>query len=198
MRRARVAMGRILARGGLALALTAAAGAGPARAYDDTSTVTSVLSLFGVGGDEGNDKIVYRERSKLVLPPKTNGLPEPQTHEGARPASWPVDQEVARRRGTERPAPQAGLNENPARGPTKCLASSSEGNCTIVTDADEPLLGGGPKTRAAGEPSTRSYLTEPPAAFRQKVAGGSGVKDSEKSSDWWNPGALVGNLFGGN
>jgi hypothetical protein len=191
-------MSRMWARGGLALALMIAAGAGPARAYDDTSTVTSVLSLFGVGSDEGSDKIVYRERSKLVLPPKAQGLPEPQTHEGARPASWPVDQEVARRRATERPAPQAGLNGNPsdpsgARGPTKCLVTSSEGNCTIATEADEPLLGGGPKTRAAGEPSTRAYLTEPPAAFRQKVAGGKGVQDTEKSSDWWN----IGNLFGG-
>jgi hypothetical protein len=186
----------------LGLALLALSGGAPARAYDDTSTVTSVLSLFGAGGDEENEKIVYRERSKLVLPPGGPALPPPQTRDSARPASWPVDQEVARRRGAPRPAPQAGMNENPiepgaGRGPTKCLAASSEGHCTIATEADDPLLSdGGAKTRASGQSSARAFLTEPPTAFRQKVAGGKGVADAEKSSDWWNPGALIGRVFG--
>jgi hypothetical protein len=188
-----------MACAGLAVALTAL-GATPAGALDDTSTLTSVMSLFGVGADEQQEKIVYRERSKLVLPPSGRGLPEPQSHDGARPESWPVDQEVARRRGGETPAPRVSLDEHSndrSAKPTKCLSATSDGHCTIVTDADEPWLGGGgPKTRGAGEPSTRAYLVDPPAAFRQRVAGGKGVPDSEKSSDWWNPGALIGRVFG--
>ncbi|MBY6243567.1 hypothetical protein [Methylosinus sp. Sm6] len=202
MTRAKEATGRASAGAALAIALLALSGGAPARAYDDASTVTSMLSLFGAGEEE-NEKIVYRERSKLVLPPGGRQLPEPQSRESARPAAWPVDQEMARRRGAQRPAPQAGLNENPnepgaKRGPTKCLAAATEGNCTLATEADDPLLGAGdgPRTRAAGQSSTRAFLTEPPAAYRQKVGGGKGVADAEKSSDWWNPGALIGRVFG--
>lgn len=86
MRRARAANSRTMACAGLAVALTAL-GAPPAGALDDTSTLTSVMSLFGVGSDEQQEKIVYRERSKLVLPPSGRGLPEPQSHDGARPES---------------------------------------------------------------------------------------------------------------
>jgi hypothetical protein len=195
-------MSRTLACAGSAFVLATLAGAPPAGASDDSSTLTSVMSLFGIGSEEQQEKIVYRERPKLVLPPGGRGLPEPQAHDGARPASWPVDQEVARRRGGETPAPRASLDENAndpsaKRGPTKCLSATSDGRCTVVTDADEPLLGGGgPKTRGAGEPSTRAFLTEPPASFRERVAGGKGVPDAEKSSDWWNPGALIGRVFG--
>jgi hypothetical protein len=194
MRRARAANSRTMACAGLAVALTAL-GATPAGALDDTSTLTSVMSLFGVGSDEQQEKIVYRERSKLVLPPNGRGLPEPQSHDGARPESWPVDQEVARRRGGETPAPEAlGHNDNPSdpSRPTRglsCLLGDSEGRCNTGSDAHA-------KTRGAGEPTTRAYLVDPPAAFRQRVAGGKGVPDSEKSSDWWNPGALIGRVFG--
>ena len=41
----------------------------PALAYDDQSTFTSVMGVVGVPIEENNDKIDYRERPKLVLPP---------------------------------------------------------------------------------------------------------------------------------
>jgi hypothetical protein len=194
MRRAKAANSRMMACAGLAIA-AAALVAPPARALDDTSTLTSVMSLFGVGSDEQKEKIVYRDRSKLVLPPSGRGLPDPQSHVGARPESWPVDQEVARRRGGETPAPEAvGRNDNPSdpSQPTRglsCLLGDSEGRCGAGSDAQA-------KTRGAGEATARAYLVDPPAAFRQRVAGGKGVPDSEKSSDWWNPGALIGRVFG--
>ncbi|WP_003614885.1 MULTISPECIES: hypothetical protein [Methylosinus] len=196
MRRATKA-DRASASAAAAIALLALSASAPARALDDTSTLTSVLSLFGAGEDN-NEKIVYRERSKLVLPPGAGRtLPEPQAGESTRPDSWPVEQEAARRRGGETPVPQAKQGE-PGQKATKCLAAASDGHCTVATEADDPLLGGGsaPKTRAAGQSSTRAFLTEPPAAFREKVAGGKGVVDAEKSSDWWNPGALIGRVFG--
>lgn len=204
MTRAFASMRRAPAGMGLALAFLCAGGA-PARAYDDSSTVSSVLGIFGVQTEEGQgEKIVFRERSKLVLPPSRQGLPEPR-EAAERPVSWPVDQETARRRGEQEPAPQAGLNQNPnaaeakqgepGAGPRKCLFAASDGHCTVQTDADEPGASGGARTRGAGEHTTRAHLTEPPAAFRQKVQGGKDVEEAEKSGNWLSN--TFGGLFGG-
>ncbi|TDX66829.1 hypothetical protein EDE12_101365 [Methylosinus sp. sav-2] len=191
---------------GLALVFLGGTGVVPAAAYDDKSTLTSVLGFIGVYSDEDeSQKIVFREHPKLVVPPNRQGLPSPQA-ETERPASWPVDQEIARRKGAPAPARQPGLNENPNvagskngehDGPRKCLVAASDGHCTIATDADEPGAATGPKTRGAGEASTRSYLTEPPQAYRQKVAGGKGVKEAEEKPGWTNPIGMIGSLFGG-
>ncbi|CAN2534782.1 hypothetical+protein [Methylocapsa aurea] len=205
MKRATASLHRAPACFGLALVLLGGAGVAPAAAYDDKSTITSVLGFIGVySDDEENQKIVFREHPKLVVPPNRQGLPSPQA-ETERPASWPVDQEVARRKGGQAPARQPGLNENTNvagskngehDGARKCLVAASDGHCTIMTDADEP--GASPtKTRGAGEASTRSYLTEPPPAYRQKVAGGKGAKEAEEKPGWTNPIGMIGSLFGG-
>jgi hypothetical protein len=190
MRRATKA-DRAPASAALAIALLALSGSEAARAADDTSTLTSVLSLFGAG-EENNEKIVYRERSKLVLPPSGRGLPEPQAPESARPASWPVDPD-ARRRSGETPVGQSGAEPGEKREASVCLESALGRRCG---DAGEAAPAAAARKRAAGQSSTRAFLTEPPAAFREKVAGGKGVADTEKSSDWWNPGALIGRVFG--
>jgi hypothetical protein len=203
MKRATASLHRAPTCVGLALVILGGAGVAPAAAYDDKSTISSVLGFIGVNSDdEEHRKIVFREHPKLVVPPNRQALPSPQA-EAQRPASWPVDQEVARRKGLA-PARQPGLNENPNvagadgehNGPRKCLVAASDGHCTIMTDADEPGAGG-TKTRGAGESSTRSYLTEPPAAYRQHVAGGKGAKEEEPKSDWANPVGMIGKLFGG-
>ncbi|WP_246721858.1 hypothetical protein [Methylosinus sp. H3A] len=205
MKRATASLRRAPACVGLAMVLLGGAGLAPACAYDDKSTVTSVLGFIGVySDDEESQKIVFREHPKLVVPPNRQGLPSPQA-ESERPASWPVDQEIARRKGAQAPARQPGLNENPnvagskngeRDGPRKCLVAASDGHCTITTDADEPGASA-TKTRGAGEASARSYLTEPPQAYRQKVAGGKGAKEAEEKSDWTNPVGMIGKLFGG-
>jgi len=205
MKRATASLHRAPACFGLALVLLGGVGVAPAAAYDDKSTLTSVLGFIGVySDDEESQKIVFREHPKLVVPPNRQGLPSPQA-ETERPASWPVDQEIARRKGAQAPARQPGLNENPnvagskngeRDGPRKCLVAASDGHCTITTDADEPGSSG-TKTRGSGEASTRSYLTEPPQAYRQKVAGGKGAKEEEEKSSWTNPVGMIGKLFGG-
>lgn len=206
MKRATASLRRAPTCVGLTLVLLGGAGIAPAAAYDDKSTVTSVLGFIGVySDDEENQKIVFREHPKIVVPPNRQALPSPQA-ETARPASWPVDQEIARRKGSQAPARQPGLNENPNvagskngehDGPRKCLVAAADGHCTITTDADEPGAAGAAKTRGAGESSTRSYLTEPPQAYRQKVAGGKGAKEQEEKPGWTNPIGMIGSLFGG-
>ncbi|MBU3888330.1 hypothetical protein [Methylosinus sp. KRF6] len=206
MKRATASLRRAPTCVGLTLVLLGGAGVAPAAAYDDKSTVTSVLGFIGVySDDEENQKIVFREHPKIVVPPNRQALPSPQA-ETARPASWPVDQEIARRKGSQAPTRQPGLNENPNvagskngehDGPRKCLVAAADGHCTIATDADEPGAASAAKTRGAGESSTRSYLTEPPQAYRQKVAGGKGAKEQEEKPGWTNPIGMIGSLFGG-
>ncbi|PWB95360.1 hypothetical protein [Methylosinus sporium] len=206
MKRATASLRRAPTCVGLTLVLLGGAWVAPAAAYDDKSTVTSVLGFIGVySDDEENQKIVFREHPKIVVPPNRQALPSPQA-ETARPASWPVDQEIARRKGSQAPARQPGLNENPNvagskngehDGPRKCLVAAADGHCTVTTDADEPGAAGAAKTRGAGESSTRSYLTEPPQAYRQKVAGGKGAKEQEEKPGWTNPIGMIGSLFGG-
>jgi hypothetical protein len=70
----------------------------PAMAYDDgyQNVFSSVLTAVGVLSPDKAPEIDYRERPPLVLPPKTALVPPEATK--ARPASWPQDPDVARRR----------------------------------------------------------------------------------------------------
>jgi hypothetical protein len=143
--------------------------------------------MLGIGdGDE--EKIVYRERSKLVLPPAGRGLPEPRARDGERPASWPTNQEISPSAGEETSAQEAAAAD--------CVAGAPDGKCAVEKETEGSLLGwlksSSPNDRATAK---RSHLTEPPSAYRQRVAGGKGVTEPEKS-DWWSPGALIGKVFG--
>jgi hypothetical protein len=199
MERAGASIRRALVSAGLTAACLGAAAVGaPALAMDDTSTLTSVLGVFGYS--EGNDeKIVYRDRARLVLPPNRQALPEPRTRSSAHPAAWPADQDVS----APAPAQQTGAKQSASgseeSGPTKCMVRSADGACLIVTDADEP--GTTPSRRsltpANATSESRRHLTEPPAAYREHVAGGKGAKDSsDEEAAWYNPGALFGRVFG--
>lgn len=180
-----------------ALAVLATLSAAPAFAYDDKSTVSSVMELVGVSTDPSASKIDYSERPKLVLPPRVGELPAPA--EGAeRPAGWPADTGAARRRNSDRFAKvsnappeekKPGLLER-VRGPKSDAAPGTD---------DEPgLLQKIMNTRArANAPSTeepaRRMLTEPPAGYRQPTMDLSKVPDTDvKKSSWWNPLSYVG------
>ncbi len=69
-----------------------------ARAADDASFGAAIMGLFGVNANNSGEKIDYRERAKVVVPPNRQTLPEPRSTD-SRPAAWPVDQENARRSG---------------------------------------------------------------------------------------------------
>jgi hypothetical protein len=107
-----------------ASAALGALGAAPARASDDSSVGGALLGLFGVDSNSSGEKIDYRERPKIVIPPNRQALPEPRA--GAdRPASWPVDQEGAHRHGARAASSSNGANaDEPAR---KVLTEPPEG-----------------------------------------------------------------------
>jgi hypothetical protein len=120
---------RILRRPTLTAIIAASAalgalGAAPARASDDASVGGALLGLFGVDSNSSGEKIDYRERPKIVVPPNRQALPEPRA--GAdRPASWPVDQEGAHRHGARAANSSSGANaDEPAR---KVLTEPPEG-----------------------------------------------------------------------
>jgi len=107
-----------------ASAALGALGAAPARGSDDASVGGALLGLFGVDSNSSGEKIDYRERPKIVVPPNRQALPEPRA--GAdRPASWPVDQEGAHRHGARAANSSSGANaDEPAR---KVLTEPPEG-----------------------------------------------------------------------
>jgi hypothetical protein len=102
-----------------ALAGACLAAAAPARAYDDTTTMSSVLEAVGVNMGEKGSNIDYRERPKIVLPPNRQSLPEPREASSARPNGWPSDPGVSRDHSTLVRAPRAstsvGDNGEPER-----------------------------------------------------------------------------------
>lgn len=70
----------------------------PAQAADDgyQDVFSSVVTAVGIMKPDPSPEIDYRERAPLVLPPRMD-LPAPSV-QAARPASWPSDPDVARRR----------------------------------------------------------------------------------------------------
>ncbi|MFY9629146.1 MAG: hypothetical protein WAK03_13480 [Methylocystis sp.] len=91
---------RYVARAALVAIFAAGAfGASSAYAADDGSVGSALLGAFGINTSNSNEKIDYRERAKVVVPPNRQALPEPRSAADSRPSSWPVDQENARRSG---------------------------------------------------------------------------------------------------
>ena len=92
------AMSNAFARrlGVAAAALGVAFAVSPARAADDgqASLLSGLASTFGLTHDK-DPQIDYRERSKIVLPPKMT-LPPPGRSAGGQDASWPTDVETVR------------------------------------------------------------------------------------------------------
>lgn len=163
----------------------------PAQAFDDrASTLEPLWNILGVGkdGDEKPD-IDFRERPKLVVP-KTKDLPPPQATNANRPANWPTDPNVARRRDAEAAArgPRTvEINTNPIirkpellEGRTTeprsqneiCEGQANLGtpDCSTPTAAEKlkRVFGGGQDkdVLVPGREPDRTYLTEPPRGYR--------------------------------
>lgn len=181
------------------LALAGLAANAPAQAADDKSTISAVGELLGYSSDPSAASIDYRERPKLVLPPRVGELPPPR--ETARPEGWPSDTTTNRKRGSDRyarvpnappPEKKPGLLER-VRGPASDAAPGTD---------DEPGLLQRVLTRRAAvesapsmEEPSRRMLTEPPSGYRRPTMDLSKVPDAEvkKSSSWWNPLGYFGN-----
>ena len=83
------------------LALSVAQICGTAHAADDKSTIGAAMELFGYSSDPSAASIEYRERAKLVLPPRVGDLPAP-TEKDAQIEGWPRDPGGVRKRSSDR------------------------------------------------------------------------------------------------
>lgn len=174
---------------GGALLLAGLPGATPAKALDDGAdnifnSITTLLTLgIGVGGNETRDRIEYRERAPLVLPPDLSKLPPPAPPGSARAAAWPEDQDVARQR-RERERARRPRDEEPTQAQLRAQRGASESNrpgecrqqdaldrlcnpeefwSTMRQSRSAPT----PDRVAAGQEPPRRSLTDPPAGFRR-------------------------------
>ena len=183
----RVAVNALILAAGLGFA------AAPALAADDGegSLFDSVFSIVGLGSAKSAPEIDDRDRAPLVLPPKMM-LRQPLPAGAQRPASWPIDPDLVRRRKeAEDDKIITTLDSNRFRGqplskqdllagrgatapvqepvPIQCLGSRSR-DCQWVRP--DVLRSQGIKTveapvLALGSEPQRKYLVQPPAGYRK-------------------------------
>jgi len=160
-----------------AFAGLAAAYAAPALAYDDKSTISSVMDLVGVSTERDAKSIDYSERPKLVLPPNISALPEPR-ESADRPGGWPSNAPGARRQSDRfARAPNAQPEEKQPGLLERALAGGSSSGSSVSLN---------------NEPSRR-LLTEPPSGYRRPTQDLSKVRDTDaKKGSWWNPMTYLG------
>lgn len=87
----RIAKSAIFVAIGLGLSATGV------RAADDGSVFGSISGILGWDQNRG-EKIDFRQRPRIVVPPNRQVLPEPSAA-AERPPGWPVDKESAQRGG---------------------------------------------------------------------------------------------------
>jgi hypothetical protein len=216
------AMMRALRLAGVVLGIGLVMSANAARAEDDEDDSTFEEKIIkqimtGIGGTNmENTGIDYRERSPLVIPPRSD-LPPPATAAVEAPApNWPKDPDVQKRKAAiaarkkdnkdPREASRVLTPSELAVGRTAPAKRSAETNQPGETGANAILspsqlgyegglkgLFGGSKTETApfkGEP-TRDTLTMPPPGYQTPSPGyayGTGPKESLVKKEY-NPAA---------
>jgi hypothetical protein len=195
-------MGFGLRSAAVALALTSASLVSlPASAGDDgdaplwkgvSGIFAPVVGFTGLGGGEKPPPIEYREHGKLVLPPNTE-LPPPGASATADP-SWPVNQEIVRRKALKEEGKKsiAGVGDArlrythgfPAGEPVTIRSVDPDGqtvkcesNCGQSSQGSSPLgnlnplnwVGMGKSNAPLGPEPDREWLTDPPKGFRAPV-----------------------------
>jgi hypothetical protein len=184
----------------VALALTSACLVSlPASAGDDgdaplwkgvTGIFGPVVGFTGLGGDDKPPPIEYREHGKLVLPPNSD-LPPPSSSASADP-SWPVNQEIVRKKALKEEGKKsiAGVGDArlrythgfPAGEPVTVRSVTPDGQ-TVKSSAgnsgsdSSPLgnlnplnwVGMGKANAPLGPEPDRDWLTDPPKGFRAPV-----------------------------
>ena len=193
-------MGFCLRSMAVALALMSASlVSSPASAGDDGdaplwkgigSIFGPAVGFTGLGGEEKPPPIEYREHGKLVLPPNSE-LPPPGSSAAADP-SWPINQEILRKKALKDEGKKAiaGVGDArlrythpfPAGEPVTIRAVDPDGqtvrcqsNCgsgpSVLSNLN-PLkwVGMGKSDAAAlGPEPDREWLTDPPKGFRAPI-----------------------------
>ncbi len=171
----------------------------PAQALDDDQnifdTVKTLLGAgigFGLGREDEQPRIDYRERAPLVLPPSTQ-LPPPAAPVAERNPAWPKDYDAERVRQARNAAPRAlssdgdnnfgamsardirtvgRLQQNPPRDPkTENCNNGDLGELCNPTEFWRVMktTSAAPDTTrdlVAGQEPPRARLTDPPKGFR--------------------------------
>ena len=192
-------MGFCFRSAAVALALTSACLVSlPASAGDDGDAplwkgvgaiFAPVVGFTGLGGGDKPPPIEYREHGKLVLPPNTD-LPPPSSSASADP-SWPVNQEIVRKKALKEQDKKsiAGVGDArlryshgfPAGEPVTVRSVTPDGQ-TVKSAGNSgsdssplgnlnPLnwVGMGKANAPLGPEPDRDWLTDPPKGFRAPV-----------------------------
>jgi hypothetical protein len=141
----------------------------------------SLLGIVGLSKEEEQDKIEYRERPPLVVPPKID-LPPPAKPIAKSNPAWPVDQEMARKKKKQdearvvRDEDQFHMTDEERYrrvNPDKPFTPSN--NCAgddFGRICDQQSFWDSLKTKKAEEPvlqpgqePDREYLTQPPKGY---------------------------------
>jgi hypothetical protein len=159
-----------------------------ALAYDDKSTFASILELFGVKSDVDINKIDYHERSKIVVPPNRQGLPDPDA--GGR-ASGLIDRDALRSGlGPSQAYASSDAGKKPDGGEDTPCSGEKRKDCWTVIPGQRWIApassGGGGPSRPATD-SARKYLTEPPVAYVKPTKEAPATTDGQEKWSWMNP-----------
>jgi hypothetical protein len=206
---------RAFALASAAVAMLAVAAA-PAFAGDDGQApiwtgLGNVVGLTGLtGGKDKEAAIDYRERGRLVLPPKMT-LPQPMSPDATKTAAWPVDQDVAKVRrekeerlnslksqsdlGAKRDGHRVSPDELRSDRLAPGVGRSASGNCSAANMRDtgcgqipfrnvwEAIGIVKADEVVAGQEPDRDWLTDPPKGYRMPTANTVATFDAKKASD---------------
>jgi hypothetical protein len=205
--------------GALAALLGASVAAGPAVAGSDDGYApiwSGIGGLMGFTSKEKEDAIDYRERARLVLPPKMALAPPPAPNP-ARAAAWPVDQDLAKARKeraalhdllkaqSDLQAMRSGDRLPPdklradrvvaAKGdkPDRCAAQSNTRGCDWIPfrNVFENVGLVKPDELVAGEEPDRDWLTDPPKGYRRATNNAIATFDAKKTVNQSDPRAAL-------
>lgn len=165
---------------------------------------TGLGGLFGLTGKEPEEQIDYRERARLVLPPKM-ALPPPIPPVTQRTPAWPVDQELVKARKareeqlailkaqSEVPTLRDGNRVSPDQlradrytpgeaAPNHCAGQSNTRRCDWVPFRNvlETIGLAKPDEIVAGQEPDRDWLTDPPKGYRLPTSTTVATPDNSK------------------
>jgi hypothetical protein len=177
---------------------------------------SGIGGLMGFTSKEKEDPIEYRERARLVLPPKMALAPPPAPNP-ARAAVWPVDQDLAKAR-KERAAlhdllkaqsdlqamrsgdrlPPDKLRADRVVGPKgakadPCAAQTNTRGCDWIPfrNVFENVGLVKPDELVAGEEPDRDWLTDPPKGYRRATAKTVATFDAKSTVNQSDPRAAL-------
>ncbi|ARN82652.1 hypothetical protein [Methylocystis bryophila] len=166
---------------------------------DDTGTFAAIGTAIGVISNDDSQKIDYRERPKLVVPPDRKALPEPRAEGDSRPPSFPVDQTSASRRQSARVVSgQPTSADEPSRDnltqPPYGFRQPNKPFSRLKTKEEAKSwwnpMGYFGSSSKENSPQPSSVASAQTASGASATAGRSAPEKQETTS-WWNPASYL-------